>query len=325
MGKVMRSIANAGVDRQCVERLNSFAGPRSTPQNWLVVINPSAGHHTNGWLRKIGRRMQRELASEVAITRSYDEIAELLREAVHAEGIAVFGGDGTVAEAVNHMRLDRQYLLVLPGGTGNGLARDLGIASIDHALAAYRADRRQTIDLLQVTFATPYGRICRLMVSTLSLGYAAETVVLAGRLPRALKAFRYIGASIVQTARMPDLTLAVEIDGTPPLEVHLTNLMINNTRHAGNFCAFRTASLLDGQCELLLAENGFWQQIFNNLAVLSHTHLYRSGREFRARSIRIRSATSLRLMLDGEIWEDVHEVQVRILPQRLCCYCRSTG
>ncbi|PMP82524.1 MAG: hypothetical protein C0183_10010, partial [Roseiflexus castenholzii] len=65
-------------------------------------------------------------------------------------------GDGTIAEAVNHMRLDRQHLLVLPGGTGNGLDRDLGIASVDHALAARRADRRHTIDLLQVTFDTPY-------------------------------------------------------------------------------------------------------------------------------------------------------------------------
>ncbi|MCX7790897.1 MAG: diacylglycerol kinase family protein [Chloroflexaceae bacterium] len=325
MRKMMRSIADAGVDRQCVEWLNSFAGPRSTPQNWLVVINPSAGHHTNGWLRKIGRRMQRELGSKVAITRSYDEIAELLQGAVDAEGIAVFGGDGTVAEAVNHMRLDRQHLLVLPGGTGNGLARDLGIASVDHALAAYRANRRQSIDLLQVTFATPYERICRLMVSTLSLGYAAETVVLAGRLPRALNAFRYVGASILQTARMPNLTLAVEIDGTPPLEVRLTNLMINNTRHAGNFCAFRRASLLDGQCDLLLAKNSLWQQILNNLAVLSHTHLYRSGREFRARRIRIRSARPFRLMLDGEIWEDVRELHVHILPQRLCCYCRFAG
>ncbi|MGB9754245.1 hypothetical protein [Roseiflexus castenholzii] len=45
---------------------------------------------------------------------------------------------------------------------------------------------------------------------------------------------------------MPRLTLDVEIDGTL-LKVRLTNLMINNTRHAGNFCAFRNASLLDGR------------------------------------------------------------------------------
>ncbi|MCS6881308.1 MAG: diacylglycerol kinase family protein [Oscillochloridaceae bacterium] len=322
---MMRFIADVDFRRQCVERLNFPAVLQSVPQKWLVVVNPSAGHHTHGWMREIGHRMQRELGSNVAFTRSYEHIAELLREAPDADGIAVVGGDGTVAEAVNHMRLDRQYLLVLPGGTGNGLARDLGIVSIDHALAAYRAERRQTVDLLQVLFDTPYERICRLMVSTLSLGYAAETVVLAGRLPRALNAFRYIGASIVQTARMPDLTLAVEIDGSPPLEMRLTNLMINNTRYAGNFCAFPNASLLDGQFDLLLAENSFWQQIFNNLAVLSHTHMYRSGRDTRARSIRIRSATSLRLMLDGEIWEDVRELRVRVLPQRLCCYCRSTG
>lgn len=138
------------------------------------------------------------------------------------------------------------------------------------------------------------------MVSTLSLGYAADTVVLAGRLPRALTALRYVSASIVQTARMPGLTLDVEIDGTL-LKVRLTNLMINNTRHAGNFYAFRNASLLDGRCELLIAENSGWQQILQNLAVLSHTSAYRRGYEFLARTVRLRSATPYRLMLDGEI------------------------
>lgn len=319
----MHAIVDARADQQGMEQLGAPAA-QSPPQNWLAVINPSAGYHTNGWLRKMGRRMQRELGSDVAITRSYEQIAEVLRESAHADGIAVFGGDGTIAEAVNHMCLDRQHLLVLPGGTGNGLARDLGFASIDHALAAYRANRRQTIDLLRVTFDTPYERICRLMVSTLSLGYAADTVVLAGRLPRALTSFRYVSASIMQTARMPGLTLDVEINGTP-LEVRLTNLMINNTRHAGNFCAFRNASLLDGQCELLIAENSCWQQILQNLAVLSHTSVYRRGYECLARTVRIRSATPCRLMLDGEIWEGVREVHVCVLPQRLCCYYRSMG
>lgn len=319
----MHTVIDARANQQGMERLDAPA-TRSLPQRWLAVINPCAGHHTNRWLRRIGRRVQRELGSDVAVTRSYEQIAEVLRGAVHADGIAVCGGDGTIAEAINHMRLDCQHLLVLPGGTGNGLARDLGIASIDHALAALRAGRRQTIDLLQVAFDTPYERICRLMVSTLSLGYAADTVVLAGRLPRALTSFRYVSASIMQTARMPGLMLNVEIDGTP-LEVRLTNLMINNTRYAGNFCAFRNASLLDGQCELLIAENSGWQQILQNLAVLSHTSGYRRGYEFRARTVRIRSATPCRLMLDGEIWEGVREVHVCVLPQRLGCYSWSTG
>lgn len=215
----MHAVIDARTDQQGVERLDAPA-TRSPPQHWLAIINPSAGHHTNGWLWKMGRRMQRELGRDVAITRNYAQIAEVLRVAGHADGIAVCG----IAEAVNHMRLDRQHLLVLPGGTGNRLARDLGIASVDHALAARRADRRHTIDPLQVTFDTPYEPICRLMVSTLSLGYAADTVVLAGRLPQALASLRYVSASIMQTTRMPHLTLDVEIDGTL-LKVRLTNLM----------------------------------------------------------------------------------------------------
>ncbi|MGB9754246.1 hypothetical protein [Roseiflexus castenholzii] len=74
----MHAVIDARTDQQGVERLDAPA-TRSPPQHWLAIINPSAGHHTNGWLWKMGRRMQRELGSDVAITRNYVQIAEVLR------------------------------------------------------------------------------------------------------------------------------------------------------------------------------------------------------------------------------------------------------
>lgn len=98
----MHAVIDARADQQSMERLDA-PDIRSPPQRWLTIINPSAGHHTNGWLRKMVRRIQRELGSDVAITRNYEQIAEVLRESAHADGIAVCGGDGTIAEAVNHI------------------------------------------------------------------------------------------------------------------------------------------------------------------------------------------------------------------------------
>jgi hypothetical protein len=65
-------------------------------------------------LHAISRRLQRELAVSVAITRSYGQIAELLGSIAWAGGVAVYGGDGAIAEVVNNMQLERQRLLVFP-------------------------------------------------------------------------------------------------------------------------------------------------------------------------------------------------------------------
>src|SRR6185436_15950321 len=99
----------------------------------------------------------------------------------NVDGLAVFGGDGTVAEVVNGMDLDGQRLLLLAGGTGNGLARDLGLTSIDMAIEAANASRIQQLDLIQVSFQTDSKSYTRLAISTASVGYAAEVVVLANR------------------------------------------------------------------------------------------------------------------------------------------------
>jgi diacylglycerol kinase (ATP) len=294
--------------------------PPAAPRDWLILVNPASGCHRPGQRWEIIRRLQRELATEVVITRSYAHIAELLGAAGGPRGVAVFGGDGTIAQVVNHMDLDAQRLLLLPGGTGNGLARDLGITSVDRALAALRANALGTIDLLQVTLCTPQAQIRRLVVSTSSLGYTAETVALAGRIPRALGALRYTLASLMQAARMSARPMAVTINGDAPQELRLTNVVVNNTRHVGNFCGFRGASLRDGRCDVMLADNRFWPQVLQNIGLLTRTYVCWRGRELSARSVHLRSPAPLQLMLDGEIWDDVCEVSFAVLPGRLRCY-----
>lgn len=293
----------------------------AAPQGWMAIVNPSAGPaRADSWRSSLRRRLQRELGVEVVITRSFGQISELLGEPNRPGGVAVFGGDGTIAEVVNHMNLATQRLLLLPGGTGNGLARDLGLTSVDRALAAHRANAQGAIDLLHVTFCAAQAQMSRLVVSTASLGYAAETVVLAKQLSRALGPFRYTAASILQASRTPARSLTVEIDGAAPRAMRLTNLMVNNTRHAGNFSIFRQSSLQDGQSDVLLADNSFSQQVLYNLGLLTHTYSFPRGLELSAKTMRVCADVPLRLMLDGEIWDGVHEVSFTVLPRRLRCY-----
>ncbi len=249
----------------------------------------------------------------------YPGHATELAAAATAEGLAVFGGDGTVAEAVNGMDLDRQRLLLLAGGTGNGLARDLGLGSPEAAFAAARAGRLRRLDLVRVSFQSQAQTFSRLAISTAAVGYAAEVVVLANRRFKFLGDWCYPLAATLQAARQNPFAITVQLDGQPLGKHTLSNVMINNTRHAGNFSAFRQSDPADGQLEVLLARAGFGAQLLHNLAVLSRTYFYATAAELSVRTLSLTLASPQRLMIDGELWENIIQVRFEVLPGKLRC------
>jgi len=286
---------------------------------WLAIVNPFAGYpHSAGWRELFAERLKRELNAEVVFTQHAGHAVQLARES-KADGLAVFGGDGTVSEVVNGMDLDRQRLLLLVGGTGNGLARDLGLTSLDMAFHAARENRFQALDLLKVTFQAQNQNHARLMISTASVGYAAEVVVLANRYFKRLGSWCYPLAATLQAARQSAFSMKISIDDELFTERRLSNVMINNTRHAGNFSAFRESDLADGRAEILLARAGFPGQFLHNLAVLSRTYFYRTATEISGRSLSLVLSAPQRLMIDGDLWENVSEARFEVLPGKLKC------
>jgi undecaprenyl-diphosphatase len=286
---------------------------------WLAIVNPKAGFSRPvRWRQTIAEYLQREIDADVVFTQ-YPGHATELAAASKAEGLAVFGGDGTIAEAVNGMDLGRQRLLLLAGGTGNGLARDLGLNSLDAALVAARANHLRFLDLIRVTFQTQDQILSRLAISTASVGYAAEVVVLANRYFKFLGGWCYPLAATLQAARQVAFSITVQIDENISREQQLSNVMVNNTRHAGNFSAFRQSNPGDGRCEVLLARAGFTQQFLHNLAVLSRTYFYATATEVTAQRLNLIIPAPQRLMIDGELWENVTKASFEVLPGKLKC------
>lgn len=287
---------------------------------WLAIVNPKAGHSRRAsWNQRIAQRIQSEINAEVVFTRAPGHAIEIAR-AASTGGLAVFGGDGTIADVINGMDLDHQRLLILPGGTGNGLARDLGISSLETAFEVARSERVKKVDIISADFEAHGKRHTRLVISTASVGYAAEVVVLANRHFKSLGPWCYPLAATLQAGRQASFPITLEIDGAARKGPELiTNLMVNNTRHAGNFRAFRASEINDGQMELLKACAGFWPQFFHNLAVLTKTYFYRTAQEAAVSRVEFTLPIPQTLMLDGEVWEAVGKVGFRSLPGRLMC------
>ncbi len=141
----------------------------------VVITNPKASRAASrGLERAVTRLRARGVEAEVRPTQAAGHGVALARAAV-AEGVETLvahGGDGTIMEVAAGMVGSGRALGILPAGTGNRLAANLGI-SWDPLRAAdiVAAGRRRTIDLGRMTTG---GGGLRYFAVTAGCGFDAE-------------------------------------------------------------------------------------------------------------------------------------------------------
>lgn len=101
---------------------------------WLIY-NPAAGRFPAGWLLSRAVKVLNEAGWELEVQESHQgrELEALAREAVAADCEAVFvaGGDGSVGRVAAALAGSPTALGVLPSGTANVWAREIGLESLD--------------------------------------------------------------------------------------------------------------------------------------------------------------------------------------------------
>jgi diacylglycerol kinase family enzyme len=128
-----------------------------------------------------------------------------------AEGVLVSGGDGTMATAATALLETPAELAILPGGTLNHFARDLGVSTeADEALQLAVEGRSRGVDIGMVN-----GRV---FLNTSSVGAYVRFVRIRERLERR---FGYRIASAIATLRIllqwSSVAVELEVDGEPRL------------------------------------------------------------------------------------------------------------
>lgn len=166
-----------------------------------IVVNPSAGPV---WSPAATDDLRAHLpAADVHELAEDDDLAELLRDPRFG-AIGVAGGDGTVALAAS-IAAERDVPLVLvPGGTLNHLARDLGLGCTEDAIEAARAGTVAKIDIGTVGD--------RSFVNTLTFGGYSAVVDSRERLEG--KIGKWPALAVALARELPKMApMCVEIDG----------------------------------------------------------------------------------------------------------------
>lgn len=139
-----------------------------------VIMNPAAGAGRRTPDDLAARCAEAGLAAAVRVTHSPGDVAQVVRDALAAGAtcVAVYGGDGTVAAVAHGLAGTPVPLAILPGGTANILAVNLGIPRrLDEALLLITAPER-SIRALDIGYVGDHPFLVRA-----SAGFEAAAIV----------------------------------------------------------------------------------------------------------------------------------------------------
>lgn len=178
-----------------------------------VILNASAG---SGCTRELADSLVEKfaaggLAASVTLARDGSQLIEAARDAV-ARGMAIVvagGGDGTMNAVASALVGSDTAFGVLPLGTLNHFAKDLGIPlQMDEAVRTISAGHSRKIDTAEVNG--------RLFLNNSSLGLYPDTVrhreLQQSRLGRS-KWLAFFWAAMTSLRRYPFLNLSLTLDG----------------------------------------------------------------------------------------------------------------
>jgi len=190
-----------------------------------VIYNPTAGWRRKRRLRRVLDHLER-LGCEVLLlrTRAPRHATELAREVSGVDAVVVAGGDGTINEVVNGLNGDAPPLGIIPLGTANVLAMELGIARRASRIAETIVDGVEQ----PIALGVANGRRFVQMVGIGADAYVVEHV--SKPVKRILGKGAYVWSSLQGLFSYPFPSFALEIDG---VAVSASSVIVSNGRFYG--------------------------------------------------------------------------------------------
>ncbi len=282
-----------------------------------LVINPQAGQGRAGrFAARVWALLRRTFRDvEMARSQSAEHLTELASEAVRVgyDVVVGCGGDGTVHHLLGPISRSSVALGIIPLGSGNDLARSLGIPR-DYALACEIIARRRTrhLDLARIGD--------RFFASVASVGLSAEVnrVANARTMPAYSGRWRYMLALLHAMWSYAPRPLRLWIDGRELEREAVFVAVGNGAFFGGGFRILPHARMDDGWLDVCLAHRlGRLRMLWAIPSVYRGRHGRHSEIEFyRARCVRILSADSLELFADGEYVQNT-PATIEIAPRAL--------
>lgn len=272
----------------------------------LFIVNPISGH---GRKKRIISQLV-DAGYKVVCTEYAGHAEKLAREASEQVVVAV-GGDGTVNEVARGLFGTGKTLGIIPCGSGDGLARHLGIShNLDKAMKAIVSGKTSPLDA-----ATINGRM---FFSVAGVGFDAvvsERFAKCGKrglstyIKEGLKTWRIYSPEKYQ----------IQIDGQD-IEHEATFITVGNSNQWGNGAKITPlADSSDGILDITVADrfNAIEMPALGILLLTGHIDMSHDVHCYRGRHIRITRNTTGPAHADGDWFEAGKTIDIEVIPHAI--------
>lgn len=285
----------------------------------LFIVNPTSGRDRSAHLkRKLLDRVARMPNAEAVVLSVAGEAEDIARDAARdgCETIVVAGGDGTVNEVINGIGDSETALGIVPVGTGNVLAYELGIPSenLERALEAVQRRRVREFDL-GLSDTTRF---------LLMAGFGFDAEVVRSVPPRAKGLFgrlAYAPTLIRESVCYRPSTFRLVLDGETSLSVAAYNVIVCNcASYAPNLQVAPDARPDDGLLDVLIFEHRPAMKLrflgWLSASMITQWAADPCASHHRVKSVSIESEPAVKMQLDGDVRGE-SGVEIRVLPRAL--------
>ena len=287
-----------------------------------LVVNPTKVDDVDALVRQVAERCAAHgLPTPILLRTTEDDAGQgMARDAISRGATLVLaaGGDGTVQAACCGLHGSGVPLGIVPLGTGNLLARNLGLPlAVNEALEVALTGRDRVIDLARATVGAAEQTTFVVMAG---LGFDAEMMADA---PEGLKSAvgwpAYVVSGLKHLRDRP-AQFELVLDGVAAVSRPARGIVIGNVGQLqGGVALLPDAVPDDGVLDVvLLAPKRLvdWGRLFHRLVARSDRQDHTMTR-FTARRIEVRAAVPTQAQLDGEPVGAVTSLIVEVSPGAL--------
>lgn len=277
----------------------------------LFIINPGSGNKTVNWSNEIDRffagqpyRVEKYLLTPACtVTGIKDKISQSKPDRV----IAV-GGDGTVklvAECILHSGI---VLGILPAGSANGLAKELGIPTdVQGALKHLLKNETQQIHLIQIN-----NQLC---VHLSDIGFNASVIkIFEASKQRGM--WGYVKAAWRVLWRHSVMLATIKTDKDTIRREAAMIVIANATRYGSGAVINPAGRLNDDLFEIVIIRKVSFSEIFKMM--VTHQPYDKTKTElYQSQSLQINSRKKVHFQIDGEYMGKINKIDAVIIQKAL--------
>jgi diacylglycerol kinase (ATP) len=279
------------------------------------ILNPAAGQD-EPILSYINKAfLDTEVDWEILITKKADDALKMAKALIgKTDLVAVYGGDGSVMEVAQALFKTKVPMAIIPGGTANVMAKELGIPTDSQAALALLTSENSQIKAIDMGLMNHIPFMLRV-----NMGLLADMVIQTDRRMKDTFGQLAYGISTVQTLlEVNQSTYLIEIDGEI-FEESGVALSVTNSGNIGveGFSILPDINVSDGLLDVILMNQSDWLSVVK----LAGSTLFQTEtdvlKRWKGRDIKIAFAEPQNIICDDCVMENIQKLHVKIVPESL--------